>query len=619
MCGIAGVFSVNSSRPAERTLGPIAHQRLGWRGPDAAATWENDEVLLAHTRLSVIDVSDEANQPLSYEGVTLVFNGEIYNYRALASANRLDERAHRSDSWLLLEMLAHRAPSTVVDDLYGMYAFAAYYHAKSELHLCRDAFGIKPLYWTMHEGCVAFASDPLALVEWRRQVGAPVTFARQAIAHYLLLGYMNRCDPAWEEIFAVDPGQTVVISRGGIEAISSHVWASEHALVEAEHDLLYEVEDALEHSISRHLVADVPVGIFLSGGIDSGLITAFASRRNPLKTYSVGFSGAGVQDESPMARGTAELFGCEHTSIRLGGSDFPKLAEEVGEAYPQPFGDAAAMPTLALSRRAREDVKVVLSGEGGDEMFGGYRRLWALPLARSIPLVGVSRLSRLTGNRRVAQVVLATRGGDGSGYVQMISPVPLNDIRAMAPGLDREFDVALSKFDTVFSDETMHRSQSMAGHELRHHLPDAYLEKTDRATMRHGLEARVPFLDMEVLRVARRLPPRLFIRRGETKVALRHVARRNLGHAQAYAPKQGFGVPVATWMHYGKNFDWVRDLVRHGALVESGLVEAHPLAALVRRCEQDHKSEAHGFLYLLLAFELWTQYQDRTGLRAGYR
>jgi asparagine synthase (glutamine-hydrolysing) len=565
---------------------------------------------LASARLAIIDLNPEADQPLtSTDGAwELIFNGEIYNYRELANKFGLSARAHRSDSWALLELIGRIGVLDAHRLLRGMYAFAAWEVNADRLWLVRDPFGIKPVVWTPTDGGALFGSDPRSIAIWRDRVGLTRTVNAYATAHYMMLGYIPGDATMWSEIHRCAPGSVTVIDSTGVRVVDWHQTHQEKVAGPLDAG---EVEVAIQASVERHLIADVEVGAYLSGGIDSSLIVSFASRRSraPLRTYSVGFDAASVYDESRMAEVMARSIGTVHQTLRIGLSDLQNLAEEVVTAFPEPHADAAAMPMLALSKRASQDVKVVLTGEGGDEMFGGYRRYWALPLARG-------RLMRLAatgpfgemgsrfGGRRVSQMISAAKSSPAAAYVRLLTTSHWDGIMASGgPAATGLVEHVLSRYDTdELSDPD---PDSLRKLEFDRHLPESYLEKGDRSTMRHGLEARVPLLDLDLASVARRLSNKQLATVGRTKILLRRLAEKHLPVSVTRAPKRGFSVPLREWLARDESARWARDVLLGGAGVHVGVFEDQGLMNTVgqlNRFETDEKAET---TYRLLILELW--------------
>ena len=608
MCGFIGCATFRGDRPPP--MPEMSVNRVRWRGPDVYGEEVGDDYRLSCARLAIIDPGAEANQPLSTEDCAwkLVFNGEIYNYRELAAEHNLSKRARRSDSWALLELIAKLGVKDACQSLRGMYALAAWQVEGPRLWLARDPFGIKPLAWTRTKQAVLFGSDARSLAVWRNALNEPINVDPYALTHYLMVGYVPGDATAWDAIERVSPGSVVAIDERG-SAI--HHWDPLSQLAPAPAATADEVDTALRATVARHLVADVEVGAFLSGGIDSSLIVALAHgcTASPIRTYSVGFDSTEVADESTQAEHISRILGGNHASLRVGSTDFRELAEAVATAFPEPFADAAAMPTLALARRASEEVKVVLTGEGGDEMFGGYRRYWALPLARhrwaqAASRMGLSGVAASLGGRRARQMIDSSAAPSGEAYLRYLTQLSWDEVLP-ASGLTTPSAIArsIARYQWPAADQptvgTLRRL------ELGHHLPECYLPKADRTTMRHGLEARVPFLDLDLAAVAFRLKESLLTSRGQTKVLLRRVASRYLPVSITRAPKRGFSVPLSSWMSAGETPRWVRETLFGGEAVEIGLLDQAGLPRVLARLDNFSREETAEAGYRLLELEFW--------------
>lgn len=609
MCGFIGSVTFGADTTAR--LSAETAKRIRWRGPDAFGQIATSDHVLASARLAIIDLNSEADQPVaSADGEwELVFNGEIYNYRELAAANGLGALAHRSDTWTTLELIARFGVGAAHRQLRGMYAFAAWEKGAKRLWLVRDPYGIKPLAWTTVGATVLFGSDPRTLAVWRTGLGASNRVDAYALTHYLMLGYVPGDSTIWEEIRRVGPGSTVKIDTTGDSVEEWDPFATAPLQLEVTPD---DVARALEASVARHLIADVEIGSFLSGGIDSGLITNFAQRKleSTIKTYSVGFDSRNVPDETAAAERIARAIRTSHTALRVGASDFTRLAQSVAEAFPEPHADPAAMPMLALSERASQDVKVVLTGEGGDEIFGGYRRYWSLPLTRRgvgriAGRLGLRFVAQGIGNRRLRQVADSTTGTSGAAFVRHLTQQHWDKVTPVSPLCTAEaLEHSIERYQMNGGPVT---ATSMRHLELRRHLPETYLEKDDRTTMRYGLEARVPFLDLDLAAVALALEDRSLALFGKTKVMLRRVATGWLGPDIASAPKRGFTVPVKAWISGPETMKWIRETLLSGSAVSRGIFDAVALSSVIKTAGALGDEASAETLYRLLALELWAR------------
>lgn len=570
MCGIAGMQTISGRAPEGRWIDAMA-AALAHRGPDGEGRFVSGATGLAHTRLAIIDL-ETGDQPLfDPEGLALVANGEIYNYLELRRELGESAFATRSDCEPPLK-LYRRDGVRFADALRGMYAIAIYDPDGERLVLARDPFGIKPLYYAETGEGFVFASEPHALVA--SGLVAP-RLNRAAATQLLELQFTTGRETAYQDIMRVLPGETLVIERGRI--VERH---RRQALPEGppepmnEERALVLLEDALIDSVRVHQRSDVPYGMFLSGGIDSSAILACMARLNdqPVRCYTAGFSGTRVVDEREHARRVAAATGADHVSVDVTEDDFWTLLPAIAAAMDDPAADYAIVPTFKLAAEAARDVKVVLCGEGGDELFAGYGRYRA-----------VNRPTWLGGRAMRARGAL-----DGLGLLREETPAWRDGIQAA--------------WDRANGGRTrLQRAQAV---DCADWLPNDLLIKLDRCLMAHSLEGRTPLLDPVVAQVGFRMPDALKMRGRTGKYILRAWLARHLPEAEPFSRKRGFTVPVAEW------------IARRGpALAE--LVAAQP--GVVEMCRPDRVAALFRGLggkpakhdgqaaWLILFFALWHQ------------
>lgn len=516
MCGIAGLMTPDGRSPEpavlERLLAALRH-----RGPDGDGTYAARNVALAQTRLAIIDL-EGGDQPL-YEpgGAVLVANGEIYNYVELRNDLAGAAFATRSDCEPPL-FLYRRHGLDFVDHLRGMYAIALYDPIEGQLVLARDPFGIKPLYYAETEEGFVFASEPAAIL------AAGVLAAslnRQGVSELLQLQYTTGSDTLFSGIHRVLPGETVVVRDGRIVARRRRHALPQEGTAAWDEDTAFELLDqALRDSVEVHQRSDVPYGMFLSGGVDSSVLLSLMAELNdrPVRAFTAGFVGASVPDERPAARALADATGAEMVDIAIDPDTFWARLPEIAAAMDDPAADYAVVPTFLLAEAVRRDgLKVVLTGEGGDELFAGYGRYRSAmrPWWR--------------GGRN-----MRTRGIlDG-----------LNLLRDAPTGWRDGITAAEQTVDTgVFN-----RLQMAQATDCTDWLPNDLLTKVDRCLMAHSVEGRTPFLDPRVAAVAFRLSDSLKVRDGLGKWLLRRWLNHALPEARAFERKRGFSVPVAEWI-----------------------------------------------------------------------
>ncbi|MFQ5763879.1 MAG: asparagine synthase (glutamine-hydrolyzing) [Rhodospirillales bacterium] len=527
MCGIAGIATRTGRAPDDGKLSALG-QALAHRGPDGEGRYVSGGVGLAQTRLAIIDL-DTGDQPLyaplkdggnGGEGagrLALVANAEIYNYVELRlDMGRVAFRT-RSDCEPPLH-LYRRHGLDFARHLRGMYAIAVHDPAEDSLVLARDPFGIKPLYYAETPDGLAFASEPQAL--FRAGLVAPALRPR-ARDELLQLQFTTGAETVFEGVNRLLPGETAVVRQGRIgERLHLPAIPDRGPVETGKAEALLRLDEVLNDSVGIHQRADVPYGMFLSGGIDSSVLLAMMARLNehPVKAFTAGFAGASVADERLHARAVAEAAGADHAEVDFGEDDFWALLPRVAEVMDDPAADYAALPTFKLAAKARaEGLKVVLTGEGGDEMFGGYGRY-----RRAVR-------ARLFGGRPMRR-----RGVFDGLDVLRETPAGWRD------GFQRTVDEAAERPRTAL--------QAAQAADCADWLPNDLLSKLDRCLMAHGVEGRVPFLDVKVADFALRLPDSLKIRRGRGKWLLRRWLETALPASRPFAAKRGFTVPVGEWI-----------------------------------------------------------------------
>jgi asparagine synthase (glutamine-hydrolysing) len=553
MCGVTGAVRPGGLPRAtlEAMCDVIAH-----RGPDSAGFHQRGNVALAVRRLRVIDLVT-GDQPIVSlcSGATIVYNGELYNYRELRAD--LEGRGHRfttqSDTEVALHFYEEYGPERF-GHLNGIFAFAIDDPRADRVVLARDQLGVKPLYVARPSAAeVIFASEPKAILRSglvKRDVD-PV-----AVENYLTFGHSVGDRTMWRSIRKLPAAHVMVIERGTVTV--TRYW---DALARARHwaadapPPIEEMAELLGDAVRGNMIADVPVGAFLSGGIDSSLVTALMRRDNErLHTYSVGFGTA--TDELPDALRVAAYLGTMHEAITVTPVDAADAIDDIVRIYDEPFADAAAIPTYLMSKRARQDVTVVLTGEGGDEVFGGYRRYVGEQLHRPYALIprplrvlaARADLERLPRLRRAGRALRALSIDDrAKRYTAWTETFPPGERRALL-GRDVNGPEPAVAAQAPRATDVRDDVSSLMLFELRTWLVDTYLEKVDKATMATSLEARVPLLDPRLVEFMALAPRRWKIAGGRTKVLLRDVASRWLPPATIAKAKQGFGPPIGLWL-----------------------------------------------------------------------
>lgn len=570
MCGIAGNFSVIAGDPRKELENVKAMIRLlRHRGPDGEGFWwdELGQIVFGHCRLAIVDLTPAGHQPMisSCKRYVIALNGEIYNFVELKQ--ELDSlgvrfRGH-SDTEVLIEGISQWGLRKTLDRVIGMFAFALWDNDEKKLFLVRDRTGKKPLYYVKRLGLLRFASELKALTGLN-----DMNFGlnSNSIYHYLTFGYIPTPETVYEGIFKIPAGCYLVADQKLALKIQSYWevkwgWKKEIKF----HDAVCEAESLLREAVKIRLRADVPVGCFLSGGIDSGLLTALASIQldKPLNTFTISFQ-EGAFDESPLANHVAERYSTNHHIITLS-PDLKEVLPKVVHAYDEPFADPSVIPSYCISQEARKYLKVVLNGEGGDELFGGYRRHMAIKL--------YSQLIRFLGAlpeglyRKLSEIIPQPKSFRSEyafihRFIRGVVKDPYERYIAWCvDGFNEVEKGSLYKAinNGVFSSvkSLSDRFQNMAHlHPLDHfmvidllfNMHNDMLIKMDIATMSHGLEGRNPFLDHRIIEWAFSLSPDVRLKGFKTKPILRELSKRYLPEAIVNAPKRGFEIPLIEWL-----------------------------------------------------------------------
>lgn len=635
MCGISGIL-VRKSGAGLEAMACRMNDRLAHRGPDMAGEWIDADagIALAHRRLSILDLSSEGAQPMhSASGrYVIVFNGEIYNFRALRED--LISRGHHfrgsSDTEVLLGAIEQYGVVQAVRNCAGMFAFALWDRARRELHLFRDRIGKKPLYYGRAGGDFLFASELKAIMA-ASPIGLEID--RHALTSYLRHQYVPAPRSILRGFSKLPAGTYVIVTAEGVGdpqpywSIADVAVESEKLPVPADEDsMLREVEDILRRAVRERLVADVPVGAFLSGGIDSSLVSALMSEEanRPVSTFTIGFEEPEF-DESPHAERVAAAIGSRHHMVRMNAGAFLDTVPLLPDIYDEPFADPSAIPMFHIAKFARERVTVCLSGDGGDEMFGGYGRyqiasklgqgISALPswlrgtiaggigaispagwdkLFRYMPVGAGSALRGDMSGDRLHKLADLFRSEDVDKLYSNLTSVHQRPEQLVVEGVEQP-----GPRWPVLDDPLR---QMMLIDCLRY-LPDDILVKVDRATMAVSLEARAPLLDHRLIEYAWRIPPSMLVKNGKGKSPLHALFRRRLPADLADRPKRGFSVPVEQWLR-GPLRRWAEELLDPALIRSQGLLRAEP----VTRMWTEHQTGGRNWsfqLWTLLMFQNW--------------
>jgi asparagine synthase (glutamine-hydrolysing) len=640
MCGIAGFLDTRSavSSAEMNEVSAAMNRSLQHRGPDDDGIWIDVEagISFVHRRLSIVDLSPAGHQPMvSADGrYVITFNGEIYSFPEIRKD--LEARGVRfhghSDTEVILESIALLGLDATLSRMIGMFAIALWDRRERTLTLIRDRLGIKPLYWAKFGGLFLFGSELKAL---RAHPGWTPRIDQSAVASFMRYNYVPAPHTIYENVHKLEPGTALTLPWHG-EPRGERYWDARvvardgmrRPLEGDDAELTEQLEGLLQDAVRRRMIADVPLGAFLSGGIDSSTVVALMQSANAgkVRTFTIGFAEADF-DEAPHAAAVARHLGTEHTELTVTAAQALDVIPRLPEWFDEPFADSSQIPTYLVSAMTRRHVTVALSGDGGDELFGGYNRyqlntrfwrnlaLLPLPLrrelARAVTAISPDRLTRLLsalpGIRVPSQIgdkfhkaaALLAQRDPGALYLQLVTHW---DPAAVAPGAAEARGVL---FDERIAEEFPDLSLRMQFLDLVTYLPDDILTKVDRASMAVALEARVPLIDHRVVEHAWRLPQRMKIRNGESKWVLRRILERHVPRSLTERPKMGFSIPLGDWLR-GPLRDWAEHLLAEQRLREAGLLDI----GQVRRHWQEHISGHRNWQYLIwdvLMLEAWRE------------
>jgi asparagine synthase (glutamine-hydrolysing) len=640
MCGIAGFVGAASGAAGSNVDGVALSMAasLEHRGPDDQGIWVDPQcgTALVHRRLSIIDLSPAGHQPMvsADERFIISYNGEVYSYQPIAA--ELAARGHKfrghSDTEVILESFAANGIEATIRRMIGMFAIALWDRRERTLTLMRDRLGIKPLYWAKFGNLFVFGSELKAL---RACPGWTPRVDRNAVAAFMRHNYIPAPHTIYEGVHKLEPG-TILTLPWQSEAKISRYWDARavardgmlRPIEGADAELTEQLETLLRDAVGRRMIADVPLGAFLSGGIDSSTVVALmqAAHSGTVKTFSIGFDIPGY-NEAPHAAAVARHLGTEHTELTVTSDQALDVIPRLPEWYDEPFADSSQISTYLVSAMTRKHVTVALSGDGGDELFAGYnryqltQRFWqtlslmprplrqgaAAALTAVRPDRWTSLLSRLPSRLRPSQA------GDKVHKVAAVLKLPSADAvyrRLVSHWEPSEIMLGATEPPSLLDDEKLDEEfpdllSRMQFLDLVTYLPDDILTKVDRASMAVALEARVPLIDHRVVEFSWRLPREAKVRNGTSKWILRQVLYRHVPPQLIERPKMGFGIPLGEWLR-GPLRDWAEALLNENRLREAGLLDH----AMVRRYWQEHIDGRRNWQYLLwdvLMLEAWRE------------
>ena len=618
MCGIAGIlYRAGGGRgglaeTVERMTTALVH-----RGPDAAGIWTDaaNRICLGHRRLSILDLTVAGAQPMHSDcgRYSVTFNGEIYNHLDIRKVLEAEQAAPawkgHSDTETLLYAVRHWGCAGALRRFVGMFAFAMWDAREESLTLCRDRFGEKPLFYGWVDGDLVFASELKAFVVHPRWSGS---IDRRALTAFMRYSYVPAPWTIWQGIRKLNPGSLVIFSRsentGDLPEPRSY-WSMRDAVVTGQDHRLNdsvaatnELEQLLSQSVQRQSLSDVPLGAFLSGGIDSSTIVALMQKRSmqPIKTFSIGFAEAAF-NEAEHARRIAQHLATDHTEMIVAPSDARDVIPRLAQMYDEPFGDSSQIPTHLVAALAQKNVTVALSGDGGDELFGGYNRhVWGgrlharfgsmpVPVKRLIgALLSIispepaNSLGELAGKILPQRFRILRAGDQIAKIARIVDSRTFDEMYRRLSSIDdrpAEAIVGGGEAPSWFTgqmagiDRAIDPLDRMTLSDALSYLSDDILQKVDRAAMAVSLETRVPFLDKDVVEFSSRVPPDMKVRDGSGKWLVRQVLDRHVPRHLVERPKTGFGIPLDDWLR-GPLKSWASDLLSTDRLKRQELFDA---------------------------------------------
>lgn len=638
MCGIAGLMG-GGSRERLTQAALAMRDSIAHRGRDGSGVWVDADagIALAHRRLSILDLSDVATQPMvsRSERLVLSYNGEVYNFRALRNELVSLGATFRGtgDTEVILAAFEEWGARQSVERFVGMFAFALWDRRDRTLTLGRDRLGIKPLYVGRRGSALAFGSELAALVS---APGPALTIDRDVLASYFRYGCVPAAGCIYEGISQVPPGELWTYHATDTTPTRERYWTArevvergvEMPLALTDEEAAEQVESTLSQAVADRLVSDVPLGVFLSGGIDSSVVTALMQRASasPVKTFSIGFREESY-DEAADAKKVADYLGTDHTELIFTPDDAMQAIPDLASVYSEPFADSSQLPTLLVCRLAREHVTVALSGDGGDEVFGGYNRhRWGPRVWRGIQRMPLALRRIVTSGLRarspgewdafaqhyaglIPALRLRTPGDKAHKLAGLLDAANLDELYLRLTSIwQRPTALVLGAHDAAsrFTDIAgVSPAEQLMYRDLVSYLPDDILTKVDRASMSIGLEVRVPLLDHRVVEHAWRLPLDHKIRDGVGKRVLRHLLARHMPERLFDRPKMGFGVPIDTWLR-GPLRDWAEGLLAPARIRREGYLDHSTVDA----CWRDHlagRAARQHELWAVLMFQAWLE------------
>jgi asparagine synthase (glutamine-hydrolysing) len=643
MCGIAGLIKSRFTKDESLAIAKKMGHAIAHRGPDDQGIWNDSHGnYLVHRRLSILDLSPAGHQPMISQNsrFILVFNGEIYNYKDLRENLIAQGVSFRgaSDTEVLLEMISREGVANTLSALTGMFALAVWDQETQKLYLSRDRMGEKPLYYGWHEGQFLFASELKSL---QQVPGFSPGLDLHAMGLFFKYNYIPAPHCIFQGVFKLPQAHWAEVncaSQSGQQEVTLHAyWTYPKPLTDRENlnytrslpEVTEEFHELLKASIGRQMHSDVPLGSFLSGGLDSSLVTSLmqAQSSKPIRTFTIGFHEKDY-DESPYAREIADHLKCQHTEWIVSAGEIKSLIPEIPRIYDEPFSDSSQLPTCLLAQMTAKEVTVALSGDGGDELFGGYYRyLWTEKIWNKMGPMPLWL-------RKFSAKMISSRPEDSwqnlYDLMKKILPLPAIDsfghkIKKMANMLPaanalEAYDLLISHWyqprsilssEAATSSSAISRPTFLANRSVvanmmwldsQNYLPDDLMVKVDRGTMASSLESRAPFLDHQLIEFVSQLPLQFKLQQQQSKILMRSVLGKYIPLAMIDRPKKGFSVPINQWLREDLK-PWADDL-----LAKENMSHGYLNYTEIDKRWREHKSGQHNWglhLWDVLVFQMW--------------
>lgn len=620
MCGISGIVEFNN-KIDENVLADMS-SAIGHRGPDDFSYYTNNKgkysLGLAHQRLSILDLSNAGKQPMTYQNLTIAFNGEVYNFSEIKKQLIFEgyDFISNSDTEVILKSI-HCWGLDAVHKFNGMFAIALFDEDTNKLFLIRDRAGVKPIFYSFSENRIIFSSE---LKSFHKYPDFFPQINKKSLSSYLYFGYIPKEECIFDGVTKILPGEYVEFDLTTKNQTSKTYWSvtdfykkTNLDLNEKDAEIL--VEDLLISSAKYRMISDVPVGVFLSGGYDSSLLTAILAKHTDekLKTFTIGFS-EGDFNEANEAKNISDYLGTEHTELYCTEADCLKLIDKLPDIWDEPFSDNSMIPTFLVSELAKEKVKVVLSADGGDELFGGYDKYnTALKIKRIKKVIPFKKaISKFLYDFSSSEVINKYNSSLEHRIKRISESITAKNDYELLSSITSVF--AIRELDKLLVDKvsfSFSEAQDIPKDELKSLLAidyntwqvDDILQKVDRATMANSIEGREPFLDFRLVELISRIPSNYKIKKGSKKYILKQISKKYIPSEMLDRPKKGFNIPIHKWMNTDL-LDKYDKLFSGEFIKNQGLFVEGELALLIKKCKAGNRHASYK-LWSILMFQLW--------------